>query len=64
MKVLKGEIKAQRQAGHNMCKKDKKARGVEDAGQKNETELCGRKLGTLEHQVGKYEPDPDSSGEH
>lgn len=66
MKFLKGEMKAQRQAGHKTGKK-KGREGVgrgEDVGHRAETELCGGKLEALYCQVGKCEPDLDHGGEH
>lgn len=65
MKFLKGEMKAQRQAGHKIGKKGREGVGrVEDVGHRAETELCGGKLETLKCQVGKCEPDLDHGVEH
>lgn len=63
MRILRGEVKAHRQAAHHIGKKGKGGGGgFEDACHGDETALHSRKLEATECQVGKCEPDPDHSG--
>lgn len=54
MRILRGEVKAPRQAGHHIGKKGRRGGGgFEDAHHGDETALHGRKLEAIECQVGK-----------